>query len=60
MEYFCFLQSFGIKQLVESFDEAGYLERVIKDKYFPHETVLTWLLSADAVSSYGSQSWKNI
>jgi hypothetical protein len=33
---------------------------VIKDKYLPYESVHTWLRSASAVTTYGSQTWKNL
>jgi hypothetical protein len=40
--------------------KIGIWQRVIKDKYFPHGSVLTWLRSASSVTSYGSQTWKNL
>jgi len=38
--------------------KLGIWKRAIK--YFPHGSVMTWLRSADAVTSFGSRSWKNI
>jgi hypothetical protein len=38
----------------------GIWHRVIKDKYLPHGSVRTWLRSTSSVTSYGSQTWKNI
>jgi hypothetical protein len=40
--------------------KQGIWQRVLKDKYFPHVSVLTWLRSADTVHPYGSQTWKNL
>jgi hypothetical protein len=35
-------------------------QRVLKDKYFPHTSVITWLRSADPSVLSGSQTWKNL
>jgi len=35
-------------------------QRVIKDKYFPHGSMLSWLRSTTSITSYGSQTWKNL
>jgi hypothetical protein len=40
--------------------QNGIWKRVIKDKYFPHISVTTWLRSSSPVSSFGSQTWKNL
>jgi hypothetical protein len=32
----------------------------LKDKYFPHLLVISWLCSAEPLSSSGSQTWKNL
>jgi hypothetical protein len=38
----------------------GIWQRVLKDKYFPHLSVISWLRSADPSSLSGSQTWKNL
>ena len=37
----------------------GIWKRVLKDKYFPHLLVISWLHSTDPSSHFGSQTWKN-
>jgi hypothetical protein len=35
-------------------------QRVLKDKYFPNLSVISWLCSAEPSSLSGSQNWKNL
>jgi hypothetical protein len=32
----------------------------LKDKYYPHLSVFSWLRTSDPLSRFGSQSWKNL
>jgi len=40
--------------------QSGIWQRVLKDKYFPHNLVISWLRSVVLVVQFGSQTWKNI
>jgi hypothetical protein len=57
---FVFYRALASNTLWRALMKPGIWQRVLKDKYFLHGSVLTWLRSTDSVYSYGSQSWKNI
>jgi hypothetical protein len=57
---FCFSRALAAKSLWRGLMHPGIWQRVLKDKYFPHISVTTWLRSALPVSSFGSQTWKNL
>jgi len=40
--------------------KKGIWNRVIKYKYFPYESVHTWLRSASTIMTYGSHTWKKL
>jgi hypothetical protein len=40
--------------------KEGIWNKVIKDKYIPHCSVVTWFRSAPATTSSASQTWKNL
>jgi hypothetical protein len=40
--------------------KTGIWQNVLKDKYYPHFPVWTWLRSVDPLRQKGSQTWKNL
>jgi hypothetical protein len=40
--------------------KKGVWNKVIKDKYIPHCSVVTWLISAPTTTLFASQTWKNL
>jgi hypothetical protein len=57
---FIFYRALASNTLWRVLTKIGIWNRVIKDKYLPYESVHTWLRSASAGSTYGSQTWKNL
>jgi hypothetical protein len=57
---FVFYRALETNTLWRALMKIDIWKRVIKDKYFPHGSVLTWLRSVALVTSYGSQTWKNL
>jgi hypothetical protein len=57
---FVFYRALAMNTLWRALMKPGIWHRVIKDKYYPHVPVVSWLRSAVGYTSYGSQSWKNI
>jgi hypothetical protein len=57
---FVFYRALATNTLWRALMKMGIWKRVIKDKYFPHGSVLSWLRSTTSVTSYGSQTWKNL
>jgi hypothetical protein len=56
---FVFYRALEKNTLWRALMKPGLWKRVIKEKYILHGSVLSWLQSAEAFSSFGSQSWKN-
>jgi hypothetical protein len=57
---FIFYRAFGSNTMWRALMKHGIWQRVLKDKYFLHVSVLTWLRSAEPVHPFGSQTWKNL
>jgi hypothetical protein len=57
---FIFYRALTSNTLWRVLTKKGMWNWVIKDKYFPYESVHTWLRSASAVTTYGSQILKNL
>ena len=60
LEHFVFYRALATNTLWHALMKIGLWKRVIKDKYIPHDSILSWLRSVDTFSYFGSQSWKNI
>jgi hypothetical protein len=57
---YCFLRALAAKSLWHGLMHPGIWKRVLKDKYSSHISVSTWLCSSSTVTSFGSQTWKNL
>jgi len=57
---FCFSRELATKSLWRRLMHLGIWQWVLKEKYFPHISVTTWLPSTMPVTSFGSQTWKNL
>jgi hypothetical protein len=57
---FVFYRALATNTLWHALMKLGIWHRVIKDKYFPHVPVVSWMRSTEGYTSFGSQSWKNI
>jgi hypothetical protein len=51
---FVFYRALATNTLWRALMKPGIWHRVIKEKYFPHVPVITWLRSAEGFSSFGS------
>jgi hypothetical protein len=57
---FLFNNALAANSLWRVLMKEGVWNKVIKDKYIPHCSVVTWLRSAPATTSSASQTWKNL
>jgi hypothetical protein len=57
---FLFSRSLATNTMWRAIMKMGIWQSVLKDKYFPHFPVWTWLHSVDPIHHTGSQTWKNL
>jgi hypothetical protein len=57
---FLFYRSLATNTLWRALMKQGIWQSVLKDKYFPHVPVWTWLRSVEPAHPFGSQTWKNL
>jgi hypothetical protein len=57
---YCFSRALAAKSLWRGLMHPEIWQRVLKDKYFPNLSVISWLRSAEPSSLSGSQNWKNL
>jgi hypothetical protein len=55
-----FSRALAAKSLWRGLLSQGIWQRVLKDKYYPHLLVSSWLHSAEPLALNGSQTWKNL
>jgi hypothetical protein len=57
---FLFYRALATNTMWRALMRRGIWKNILKDKYFPHTSVLTWLRSVDLKHPFGSQTWKNL